>query len=541
MKASAVQHESQAQLQVDAAIERMMVLRGQGRYQETLDIYLRIERTYPDWVDTLMWIDAASDCIYLARWQDAIRNAQTALAQDANNFAPYDALAQVHGILGHWEEARHYGLQALNIRARRFSGEPVIPLPEPAPMPPLPSAQTRERNIIALLLFGRDCKYCEPAILNAQEQPNIYPHWVCRFYVDASVPENVINRLRASGAQIVQVEGTAAQWAGPMWRWLALGNPQAHRILFRDADSVISSREAGAVEQWLASGKRFHMMRDWGSHTELILAGLWSAVAGSLPPFQDLMGRFMSEPLDSRRFADQHFLRQYVWPYARTSLMQHDSMFGFMGAAPFPNEQKSEGFHVGRTESSSVITIKTNLLNGSEVTWGLYGIQKLDNGQTQEKLICAYPGTVKEGIVKVQHIPKHYAQWLEQGTAQVRLLGSSATQNTQITASSENSLLVHESQIPLQVDAAFQQMRVLHEQGRYQEALDICLQIAHTHSEIANGWGNAAVNCVKLERWQDAIRYGLAALARGGGNKFELYDALAHAHSPRGQWAETRR
>ncbi|MDR0479337.1 MAG: hypothetical protein LBH31_05950 [Burkholderiaceae bacterium] len=97
-----------------------------------------------------------------------------------------------------------------------------------------------------------------------------------------------------------------------MWRLLALDDPQAHRILFRDADSVISRREADAVQQWLASGKRFHMMRDWWAHTELILDGLWGMVAGSLPPLEQLMQPFMSKPLESRHFADQHFLQQYI-------------------------------------------------------------------------------------------------------------------------------------------------------------------------------------------------------------------------------------
>jgi hypothetical protein len=99
-------------------------------------------------------------------------------------------------------------------------------------------------------------------VLNVQEQPHVYPHWICRFYVDGSVPESVISRIRAGSGQIVRVEGPALQWPGPMWRLLALDDRQAHRILFRDADSVISEREAKAVDQWLGSGKKFHMMRD---------------------------------------------------------------------------------------------------------------------------------------------------------------------------------------------------------------------------------------------------------------------------------------
>jgi hypothetical protein len=313
-------------------------------------------------------------------------------------------------------------LQTLNIRADLASGEPAIPLPNLPPLPPLPSAQTRNRNVIAFSLFGGNSKYCEPAVLNVQEQSSIYPHWVCRFYIDDSVPESVINRLQSGGAQIVRVEGAARQWPGQMWRLLVLNDPQAHRILFRDADSLISRREAAAVSQWLNSGKRFHIMRDDGGHTELILAGLWGAVSGSLPPLDKLMENFMSAPLNSQHFADQDFLRQYVWPYAKDNMMQHDSVFGFMNAASFPDGERPDVSHVGCVESSPFFTAKCNLPDGSEVTWALYWIiKKHDDGQIRGELVCSYPGKVYEGAVRAQ-IPARYARWLQQGTACIRII-----------------------------------------------------------------------------------------------------------------------
>jgi hypothetical protein len=189
----------------------------------------------------------------LRRFQESLRYGQTALALGCDKVEIYDTLAYAHGELGQWEQARHYGLQALNMRAGQFGGVPVMAPPPPTPMPPSPGVCTRERNVIAFSLFGHNSKYCEPAILNALEQPHIYPHWVCRFYVDDSVPKSVIHRLRDAGAQIVMVEAAAARWPGPMWRFLALDDPFLHRVLLRDADSVISQREAAAVAQWVAA------------------------------------------------------------------------------------------------------------------------------------------------------------------------------------------------------------------------------------------------------------------------------------------------
>ncbi|MDR0458240.1 MAG: hypothetical protein LBH10_04315 [Burkholderiaceae bacterium] len=197
--------------------------------------------------------------------------------------------------------------------------------------------------------------------------------------------------------------------------------------MFRDADSVISRREAAAVDQWLASGKRFHMMRDHPGHIELIMAGLWGVAAGSLPPFQQLMQRFRFEETPIRHFADQDFLRRYVWPYARASLMQHDSMFGFRDAAPFPISGTPDSDFIGMPEGSlGTMTIKSDQPDGTEITWIFCRIEKIDDSHTQEKPVCFYTHTVQGGLLRVP-IPRRYAQWVQQGTACVRLVENGAS------------------------------------------------------------------------------------------------------------------
>ena len=399
----------------------MIEFREQGRFMESLDICLQLARIHPNLM-AAAYTDAAINSVWLKHWQDAIGYAQTALTLGGNDFDISNSLAYAYCEIGQWDQARRYGLRVLNALAHDTGGEP-IPLLNLPPIPPLPNLQTRERNIIAFSLFGDDSKYCETSILNVQEQPNIYPYWTCRFYVDGSVPKGVISRLQNGGAQIVPVNESVAQWPGSMWRFLALNDPLAHRILFRDADSVISQREAGAVEQWLTSGKRFHVMRDWGSHTALILAGMWGVVAGSLPPLGQLMERFLSTPIKSRHFADQIFLRQYVWPYARTSMMQHDSIFGFMNSIPFPDGDGGEDFHrVGYSEGGGYFSMKSDLPDGSKIVWGLYLIKKLNDNHSQSNLICTYPGIVKNSMVKA-YIPVCYARQIQQGMAYVRLIG----------------------------------------------------------------------------------------------------------------------
>ncbi|TDV23823.1 hypothetical protein C7405_1285 [Paraburkholderia caballeronis] len=409
---------SKGQLLVDAASKRAKSLHAQGRYEQALEVCLQTVRRQPRLAAA--WSDAAVNCIKLERWTDAIRHAQTALACGGDSLALYDALSHAHGALKQWDEVRRYGLYALNLRDRRFGGVPPMPH-EPSPdMPPLPSPETRERNVISFSLFGGDSKYGETAVLNVVEQPRAYPHWVCRFYIDDSVPAAIVDRLRNGGAQIVRISGDHAQWPGTMWRFLALDDPRVDRVLFRDADSVISNREAEAVDQWLHSGKRFHAMRDSGTHTELLLAGLWGAVRGALPPIDTLVRHFMRTPLESAHFADQYFLRQSVWPYARASLMQHDSMFGFLDAHAFPGGPMPDDFHVGYSEGSPYFTAASALPDGSAVEWKLYRTRGT-GAHTDAQLVCAYPARVAGGAIRA-HVPARYARWIDEGSAYIRVM-----------------------------------------------------------------------------------------------------------------------
>ncbi|MEW9586323.1 hypothetical protein [Paraburkholderia sp. DGU8] len=283
-----------------------------------------------------------------------------------------------------------------------------------APLALAPSAKTRTHNLIAFSLFGASSKYCETAVLNAIEQPRIYPHWTCRFYVDETVPVGVVERLRRAGAELVHVHGAIRQWPGQLWRFSAYDTPGLHRVIFRDADSVISQREADAVAEWVASNLRFHHMRDSATHTELLLAGMWGVSAGALPPMRQLVERFMSRPLHSTHFADQYFLREFVWPYARQSLQQHDSVFGFMDARPFPSGAATQP-HVGYSEGSPVFSALTDLADGTAVHWELLAVSPENT-----PCICRYPAVVTGGAVR-GHLPARYARRLATGELTIRI------------------------------------------------------------------------------------------------------------------------
>ena len=278
-----------------------------------------------------------------------------------------DGLAEVCGWLGKRDELRHYGHLSLSLADEKFRGGRRWPLPD---MPPAFDPLARERNVIAYSLYGAQPRYCEAAIMNARVAHDLYPAWTCRFYLDASVPSHVQHRLRDTGASVVSMDHDARRTIpATLWRFLVMDDPSVDRFLVRDADSLLSEREVAAVDAWLASDRLFHHMRDYFTHTELLLAGMWGGCTGVIPSVSALIESFLSNYKGPARFTDQYFLRAVLWPTVRESILNHDETFGFHGATPFPDHPpirwRAGQFHVGSNAAYQSIGGESALPDGS--------------------------------------------------------------------------------------------------------------------------------------------------------------------------------
>jgi hypothetical protein len=117
----------------------------------------------------------------------------------------------------------------------------------------------------------------------------------------------------------------------------------------RDCDSLVTEREAAAVDEWLSSGKSFHVMRDWWTHTDTMLSGMWGGIAGVLPPMSELVESYRSAHVMTANW-DQWFLRDRVWGLIRNDCLVHDRFYQATGGRPFPIPDPSGGRHIGEDE-----------------------------------------------------------------------------------------------------------------------------------------------------------------------------------------------
>ena len=278
-----------------------------------------------------------------------------------------DGFAELCGHMGKTQEMRTYGLESLTLSDQRFGHGKCWPLPSTPPRPF--DATQREKNIIAFSLFGDRPRYCETLIKNIETANSLFPGWCCRVYLDNSVPQHVWQRLQAGGAQLVDMSHEKTIYP-TLWRFLVMDDPTVERFLVRDADSLLSEREQVCVEAWLRSPWYFHHMRDYFTHTELLLAGMWAGCGGIFPNVARMMREFVVQYRGNARFTDQYFLKTVLWSTVRQSLLSHDDIFGFHHAEPWPAHPpvrwKAEHFHVGSNAGFTIMAGPSHKQDGEK-------------------------------------------------------------------------------------------------------------------------------------------------------------------------------
>ena len=198
-----------------------------------------------------------------------------------------------------------------------------------------PTVADRDKNIIAFSLWGDHPMYLNGAIANAQLAQTIYPEWTCRFYCDEKLPESLVEELKSLGAQVEIMTNVKNNYEKYFWRFFVADDPGVERFLCRDVDSRLSSKERAVVDEWVTSGKSFHIMRDAILHCPLMLAGMWGAISSAMPDMRALYENYYGAAI--KKGNDQTFLSLLVWPYAKNDCLIHDSFYHqLFGAKPFP-------------------------------------------------------------------------------------------------------------------------------------------------------------------------------------------------------------
>jgi hypothetical protein len=229
--------------------------------------------------------------------------------------------------------------------------------------------------VVAYGVYGDDPFYLEGAVRNVLLARKYYPGWEVRFYTDGQnpLPAEYVRRLSTPTSRVVPVRGIRGAIAGMFWRLLVAGDLSVDRFVVRDVDSSLGAREKAAVDEWIASGRKFHAFRDNPAHNVPLVGCCWGAVRGAIP-FGALEGRIRSGAVDhlmAYKGGDQDFLTRYIWPLVDVDhggLLSHDSHLCsyFPSTRPWPTRRRGPWDMAQRLEGSRAFD--TFPLNGT--FWG---------------------------------------------------------------------------------------------------------------------------------------------------------------------------
>ena len=180
------------------------------------------------------------------------------------------------------------------------------------------------KKIISFSLWGDNPMYTVGAIKNAELALDVYPDWVCRYYVGKSVPIDIITSLVERKNTEVFVMNEQGDWTGMFWRFYPASDADVNIMISRDTDSRLNLREKAAVDDWLASDKDFHIMRDHPHHATEILGGMWGIRGNRLSNMKQMIHNYTKGDFWQ---VDQNFLKEQIYPIIKNYACVHDEFF----------------------------------------------------------------------------------------------------------------------------------------------------------------------------------------------------------------------
>ncbi len=313
-------------------------------YKSASDIFRTAHESYPDNNEILLNL---SVCLGRSnQHKESIGFLTKFLKSDPLQFVGWDSLASSYYRINEFEKAKKAGTNALRIKDNKFGqADKSWSIPKKS----ISELTKGKKNVIAFSLWGNQKRYIFGALRNLLLAPDIYPDWELWFYVDESVSPGFLNTIKKLNGKVIIEEKNQSMREKLCWRFQVVNHPDVGRFLVRDADSVFSVREHNAVQEWIASDKHFHVIRDWWTHTDLILAGLWGGISGTLPDINTLLNQYSPNAVSTPNI-DQWFLRDCIWRYVKQSCLTHDRCFDFDNPQRFPGKNPDTNIHIGSCE-----------------------------------------------------------------------------------------------------------------------------------------------------------------------------------------------
>ena len=137
-------------------------------------------------------------------------------------------------------------------------------------------------KVISFSLYGDNPIYTIGCIKNAILKETLFPEWEMWVYYNNTVPEDILFKLKELNVNLINTNEFNG-FFGSLWRFRPMNNKNVEFFISRDCDSRLSERDKVAVDEWIDSGKSFHILREHPiGHYWPMNAGMWGAKGNSI-------------------------------------------------------------------------------------------------------------------------------------------------------------------------------------------------------------------------------------------------------------------
>jgi hypothetical protein len=284
----------------------------------------------------------------MKRYDETIVKAAQYIERHGEELTILDALKVANFYTGKIDEAIRYGQRGIELRDAEAAKIPrVMTMTEPRGPP-------SGHNVISFSLWGPAPFYSYGAMINLALCRTVYPGWICRFYVDATVPQPCVAYLRDNGADVRRMEDEYPG-VGLFQRFLVMNDRTVGRFLVRDCDARVSAAEADLVRRWIDGGYPFHVVRDHVLHNELMIGCLWAGRTDCGIDIVALMRRYFAAGPTAKYGHDQRMLGLMLWPLIRSRCLVHDKYYRLEGVHTVPLDDPQSRFGAGFQNIATVL------------------------------------------------------------------------------------------------------------------------------------------------------------------------------------------
>ncbi len=214
-------------------------------------------------------------------------------------------------------------------------------------------------KIITFSLWGNSKIYNYGAVENALLAKELFPDWICYFYIGKDCLPSVVNYLKnLDNVKIIDKSNEEHKLSNMLWRFEPAFTTN-NIIISRDCDSRLSIREKKAIDEWLNSDKDFHIMRDHPTgHFGRVLGGMWGSRNGILKEFKENYDNFCNNK-SNRYFYDMDLFNKIIYWKIKPLCFVHASFFKYEPwAKDFPDGVTGNSGYVGEIIEDTMVASK---------------------------------------------------------------------------------------------------------------------------------------------------------------------------------------